>query len=145
MLNCRTAVDAPSSLTSLYHLSPLRTTEWTSSCDSSGTTLGWPTASTPTTRWTSTPLCWTPSGSLTCSSPTRRGPTSTRSPPTTSCYAYLKTATCCTAYGEWRKFYISNCEEKHGASLQKEILTACPILSLKNHDSCYNRSGYNVM
>lgn len=98
-------------------LPPLRTTEWTSSWDSSGTTLGWPTASTPTTRWTSTPPCWTPSGNPTCSLPTRRGPTSTRSPPTTSCCASLKTATCSTAYGEWRRcevwdilFYLFNCD-----------------------------------
>ena len=78
----------------------LRTTEWTSSWGSSGTTPGWRTASTPTTRWTSTPLCWTPSGNPICSLPTRRGPTSTRSPPTTSCCASPRTATCSTAYGE---------------------------------------------
>lgn len=109
---CRADVAAFQSLTHLYSVSLLRTTEWTSSWDSSGTTLGWPTASTPTTRWTLTPLCWTPSGNLTCSSLTRRAPTSTRSPPTTSCYASLKTATCSTAYGEWRKCEVSdaNCE-----------------------------------
>ena len=100
------------SLTHLSFVSLLRTTEWTSSWDSSGTTLGWPTASTPTTRWILTPLCWTPSGNLTCSSLTRRAPTSTRSPLTTSCYASLKTATCSTAYGEWRKCEVldANCE-----------------------------------
>lgn len=97
------SISLSNSLCDPSFLSPLRTTESTSSWDSSGTTLGWPTASTPTTRWTSTPLCWTPSGNLTCSLPTRKGPTSTRSPPTTSCCAFRKTATCCTAYGEWRK------------------------------------------
>lgn len=109
---CRADVVAFQSLTHPYFVSLLRTTEWTSSWDSSGTTLGWPTASTPTTRWTLTPLCWTPSGNLTCSSLTRRAPTSTRSPLTTSCYASLKTATCSTAYGEWRKCELlnANCE-----------------------------------
>lgn len=129
---CRADVAAFQSLTHLYSVSLLRTTEWTSSWDSSGTTLGWPTASTPTTRWTLTPLCWTPSGNLTCSSLTRRAPTSTRSPPTTSCYASLKTATCSTAYGEWRKCEVShaNCFSFKSSDQQDYAVTRhqCPSL-----------------
>lgn len=81
-------------------LSSCRTTEWTSSWGSSGTTPAWPTASIPTTRWIWTRPCWTPSGSRICSLLMRRAPTSTRSPRTTSCCASPKMATCCTAYGK---------------------------------------------
>lgn len=78
----------------------VRTTGSTCSCASSGTTHGWPTRSTQTTPWTWTPPCWTPFGNLTCSSPMKRGQTSTRSPQITNCCGYSRMGTFSTASGE---------------------------------------------
>lgn len=94
-----------------------RTTVWTSSSASSGTTPGSPTPSTQTTLWTWTRLCWTLYGNLIFSLPMRRGPTFTKWPLTTSCSGYLRTGMCCIPYGKsgtlklqpfWNdnKFYI---------------------------------------
>lgn len=66
-----------------------RTTELTSSCGSAGTTPGWSfhQISSPI-LWLSTPKCLNVCGNLTCSSPTRRAPTSMTSPRRTSSCLY---------------------------------------------------------
>lgn len=81
-----------------------RTTGSMCSYDKNGTIPDWLTRSTRTTPWTWIPPCWTPSGSLTCSSLTRRGLTFMRSPLTTNCCGYSKMGVYYIASGEQRQF-----------------------------------------
>ncbi len=75
---------------------PNRITEWTFSWDSSGMTLGWPTANIPMTPLTLIPPCWTPFGNPICSLPMKREPISTRLLLTTSFWGSPKTGMFCT-------------------------------------------------
>lgn len=123
----------------------VRTTGSTCSCASSGTTLGWPTRSTQTTPWTWTPPCWTPFGNLTCSSPTKRGQTSTRSRRTTNYCGYSRTGTFSTASGD--------CVRPAGKSSQcasfaifkihfhKQLLIACVALWALHCPTCLFHSS----
>lgn len=75
---CCTKVQKDPALTVLWLWR--RTTEWTSSCGSAGTTPGWSFRQTSSPiLWPSTQRCSNVCGNRTCSSPTRRAPTSTMS------------------------------------------------------------------
>lgn len=83
-----------------------RTTVWTSSSASSGTTPGSPTPSTLMTLWTWTRLCWTLYGNRIFFLPTRKGLTFMKWPQTTNCSGYLRMATCCTPSGKSAKLKV---------------------------------------
>lgn len=77
-----------------------RTTVWTSSCVSGGTTRGWSSRRTSKEkRWRWTPRYSSVCGNQTCSSPTRNTPTSMTSRKTTSCYLSSGTETFSSAWG----------------------------------------------
>lgn len=80
-----------------------RITAWTFSCGSAGTTRGCVCRQTSSqTRWRWTPKCSSACGSLICSSPTRRTPTSTTWHRRTSCCSSSATGTCSLAWGNCR-------------------------------------------
>lgn len=135
----------------------VRTTGSMCSCASSGMTHGWPTRSTQMTPWTLTPQCWTPFGNLTCSSPMKRGQTSTRSPRTTNCCGYSRMETFSTASGD-RVWLVERKKRKRKEKathhsgwrasfaifkihFHKQLLTACVALWTLHCPTCLFHSS----